>query len=369
MNPQSLAVDLLEGDTFQITETDKWGHGALVWDHDLARLSSHANLQTEVADAINDRECDENPIENIQDSTRRRLFVEADDDSDLPTGMVYCAPHTSHKILCIDTVAGSAYLVGEDLRHLEMEEKNSHGANEPLRIRVNNLWDTEVQGWTEEDDEIDVNKCWTIILRDKELPKLLGRSDIEIGTGLLRMMKEMRALDQYKKNGRISQKEFHRIYDFDVIATAESRLLKSHVQSMWASYKKEKDKDDEIERVQYVFAIIKIRAPLFIHLMRSFSCFISTCCRCWRLILDDSKLAKLIGKCSEQRGKEILNKMKEMRALDALKPDGRISADEFKRLCDPEIIAAAEQTLLMHKVHRLWDSLKKDEDGQIERDM
>ena len=110
MNPRSLAVDLLEGDTFQITETDKWGHGALVWDHDLARLSSHANLQTEVADAINDRECDENPIENIQDSTRRRLFVEADDDSDLPTGMVYCAPHTSHKILCIDNCSNNGII-------------------------------------------------------------------------------------------------------------------------------------------------------------------------------------------------------------------------------------------------------------------
>ena len=76
----------------------------------------------------------------------------------------------------------------------------------------------------DEDGQIERLKCWDIILSDESLVTLVGNSDNEKGKSILLAMKEIRALDQIQKDGRISEAEFKRLYDVDVLAEAAVKV-------------------------------------------------------------------------------------------------------------------------------------------------
>ena len=91
--------------------------------------------------------------------------------------------------------------------------------------------------------------------------------------------------------------------------------------------------------------------------------------KCWgRILSDESLVAPLAGDSDNEKGKSILLAMKEIRALDQIQKDGRISEAELKRLHDADVLAdAANRVAYIAEVDAKWLSLKKDEDGQIER--
>ena len=51
----------------------------------------------------------------------------------------------------------------------------------------------------------DWKSCWDIILADQELASIVGNGDALRGTAVLESMKDERALDQIKQDGRISE--------------------------------------------------------------------------------------------------------------------------------------------------------------------
>ena len=66
----------------------------------------------------------------------------------------------------------------------------------------------------------------------------------------------------------------------------------------------------------------------------------------------------------------MLQAMKRAKALD-ISGDGRISEDEFKRLYNPAVLAAAKAAVLREqlvaKVDDMWPSMPTGADGQMER--
>ena len=62
---------------------------------------------------------------------------------------------------------------------------------------------------------------------------------------------------------------------------------------------------------------------------------------CWEKLLADDELATLIGKSDAGKGKAMLASMKAVKALD-INGDGQIVVDEFNRLYDSSVLAAAE---------------------------
>merc|ERR1712185_541068 len=142
--------------------------------------------------------------------------------------------------------------------------------------------------------------CWEYILGDDELASLVGKGHAEKGKSMLLAMKQARALDQISQDGRISEAEFKRIYDSEVLAAAAQHIvheddpLRKKVDAMWDSA--EKDEDGEMERLS-----------------------------CWEYILGDDELASLVGKGHAEKGKSMLLAMKQARALDQISQDGRIS--------------------------------------------
>jgi hypothetical protein len=124
------------------------------------------------------------------------------------------------------------------------------------------------------------------------------------------------ALDQIKQDGRINQEEFYRLYDPAVLAAASLRsVLKPKVHAMWAAMTKDAA-DGQIERLA-----------------------------CWDQILADKELATIVGTTNAKKGTAMLRAMKEVKALDQIKQDGRISQEEFYRLYDPEVLAAAVEKI------------------------
>ena len=88
----------------------------------------------------------------------------------------------------------------------------------------------------------------------------------------------------------------------------------------------------------------------------------------YQIVLADEELAGLIGNTDVVKGKELLVAMKEVRALDQIIKDGRISQEEFNRLHDLTVLEdAAKRVQLKTKVKAMWEAATKDDDGQIER--
>ena len=184
---------------------------------------------------------------------------------------------------------------------------------EPLKNKVKAMWEAIPK--EDEDGQIERLKCWDLILADEELCQLVGNADAAKGKEILTAMKEVRALDQIEVNGRISEEEFLRLSDLSVLAEAARRvLLKAKVAAMWGEVQGDErfESDGEIERLA-----------------------------AWEIVLADDELAGLIGSGDAAVGKARLLEMKKVKALDQIKPDGRISAEEFKRLFDVDVLAAA----------------------------
>ncbi len=103
--------------------------------------------------------------------------------------------------------------------------------------KVHNLWGSIKE---KEDGEVERLKCWEIILADEALIELIGKGDSAKGKARLLAMKAVRALDQIREDGRICEEEFYRLYDGDVLASAEQFVhtdeddpLRVKVLAMW----------------------------------------------------------------------------------------------------------------------------------------
>ena len=62
---------------------------------------------------------------------------------------------------------------------------------------------------------------------------------------------------------------------------------------------------------------------------------------CWALILASEELTRLVGNGDTHKGEVMLLAMKDAEALGQIGPDGPISSDMFRRLYDPQVLAAA----------------------------
>ena len=65
----------------------------------------------------------------------------------------------------------------------------------------------------------------------------------------------------------------------------------------------------------------------------------------YQFILADEELAGLVGNSDAAKGKELLLEMKKVKALDQIVENGRIQQDEFDRLFDVGVLAAAAEAL------------------------
>ena len=90
-----------------------------------------------------------------------------------------------------------------------------------LKKKVDAMW---VAAPKQKDGQMERLECWEMILADEELARLVGRSEAEEGRALLLAMKEVRALDAIKTDGRVSAAEFVRIYQSDVLVAADRKV-------------------------------------------------------------------------------------------------------------------------------------------------
>ena len=161
-----------------------------------------------------------------------------------------------------------------------------------LKKKVESMWNHITKN---PDGQVERLACWDFILADQELAALIGTGDAAKGTEVLQAMKEVKALDQIKQDGHISEQEFSRLCDPAVLTAASKRVdLKAKVHAMWAEITK--DADGQVERIA-----------------------------CWDFILADKELAALVGDGNAAKGTSLLEAMKEVKALDQVKKDGRIS--------------------------------------------
>ena len=190
-----------------------------------------------------------------------------------------------------------------------------------LRRKVDALW-AEKGGAT---GGIERLACWDILLADDELAMLVGKGELRRGKAVLEAMKAAKALD-VSGDGSITQEEFKRLYDPAVLAAAEAGVpLRKKVGSLW----------------------LKLGGPTGSVDRES----------CWKGLLADEELAMLVGKPNKIKGRAMLRAMKSARALD-VSGDGRITEQEFRRLYDPAVLAAAEaDVMLVPKVESLWREL------------
>ena len=88
-----------------------------------------------------------------------------------------------------------------------------------FKAKVHALW-AEIS--KDADTQVERIACWNIILADKELAEIVGNGDAAKGTAVLEAMKKVKALDQIKQDGRISEQEFYRLYDPTVLKVSSS---------------------------------------------------------------------------------------------------------------------------------------------------
>ena len=79
--------------------------------------------------------------------------------------------------------------------------------------------------------------------------------------------------------------------------------------------------------------------------------------------MSDPELGFIIGRSDGDKGKAMLEAMRENKALDTT-GDGRIDASEFQGLVNPDLIMAAEVAV---QSALIWAHAKKDKSGAIER--
>ena len=105
----------------------------------------------------------------------------------------------------------------------------------------------------------------------------------------------VRALDQIKQDGRISQEEFYRLYEPSVLAAGLLRAtLKPKVHAMWTSIAKDPS-DGQVERLA-----------------------------CWDIIFADKELAGIVGSSDAEKGVAMLQAMKDGKVMSISKPLTRI---------------------------------------------
>ena len=82
---------------------------------------------------------------------------------------------------------------------------SSSSSSDPLQTvkdKVVSMWAGIIK---DDDGQVERIACWDIILADQELASIVGNGDASRGTAVLQSMKDERALDQIKQDGRISE--------------------------------------------------------------------------------------------------------------------------------------------------------------------
>ena len=99
----------------------------------------------------------------------------------------------------------------------QLKTHTTRSAEDQLKAKVNSMWKNAAK---DDDEKMERMACWDYILADDELAELIGTSDIEKGREILQAMKYAKALDQIESDGRVSEAEFHRLHNPDVLAQA-----------------------------------------------------------------------------------------------------------------------------------------------------
>ena len=202
-------------------------------------------------------------------------------------------------------VSGDGFIASDELQRLyDPAVLSAADFDVALRSKVKSLWKQAGGAHRLERPE-----CWKLLLGDEELAGLMGKSNRAKGKAMLEAMQAARALD-VSGDGFVSQDEFQRLYKQSVLAAAEADVaLRFKIEGLWRALG---GATGGIERLG-----------------------------CWDILLADDELAMLVGKGELRRGKAVLEAMKAAKALD-VSGDGSITQEEFKRLYDPAVLAAAD---------------------------
>jgi len=86
---------------------------------------------------------------------------------------------------------------------------------------------------------------------------------------------------------------------------------------------------------------------------------------CWEMIFNDPELGYILGHGDVAKGHDMLHAMKSVRELD-ISGDGRVSADELARLCNPVVLLAAEARV---RCDAVWTAAegRLDANGDMDR--
>jgi Ca2+-binding EF-hand superfamily protein len=328
-------------------------------------------------------------------------------------------------VRALDT-SGDGKITKEEFKRLNDPEVLAAAESRvALIVKVERMWDKMRK---DKDGKIERLECWNVLLKDSELATLLGESDAAKGLEIMHAMKAARALD-YSGNGFITVDKIRRLYNPTVVASAKSRaMLITHVHEMWAAVPKDDIVEGRVERLAcwdfilsdrkmpdlignlnpskgknllvamkearaldilrdgYVIeagfcrlynpiaiqsAEVRVALPYIVdNLWKSFAKDANgdiSRLECWEIIVGHEEFASVIGSGDVAEGVACLNVMKEIN-LGRANRSGNIDGEEFRRLCDPQFIAAAHaKAALPRHLTNVWNKMPKDNRGRADR--
>ena len=90
---------------------------------------------------------------------------------------------------------------GAAARSTVADRRRAKDPLKPVKDKVVSMWAGIIK---DDDGQVERIACWDIILADQELASIVGNGDVARGSAMLQSMKDARALDQIKQDGRVS---------------------------------------------------------------------------------------------------------------------------------------------------------------------
>ena len=328
-------------------------------------------------------------------------------------------------VRALDT-SGDGKITKEEFKRLNDPEVLAAAQTRVALIeKVERMWGSMRKG---KDGKIERVECWSVLLKDVELATLLGESHADKGLEIMHAMKAAHALD-YSKDGFITVDEFRRLYNPEVISSAKSRAsLISYVHEMWAIIPKDDIIEGRVERLAcwdfilsdyeianlignlnpskgkamltamkevraldilgdgYIIeagfyrlynpiaiqsAEVRVALPFIVDNLWNSIAKDETeeinRVECWEIVFSHEELASTIGSGDVAEGMACLNAMKELN-LGHANHVGNVNSEEFRRFCDPRLIAAACTTAAVpFHLANVWKQLPKDNKGRVDR--
>jgi chemotaxis response regulator CheB len=163
-------------------------------------------------------------------------------------------------------------------------------------------------------DTVEWLECWDMIMADPEIAYTMGSDNTPEGKKILLAIKEVKALD-VSGEGQIEEAEFKELFSSKMIVMAHVKVL---ADALWAEAKKLKEGGK------------KGGAEIGMDRLA-----------CWDMVIGSDQLAYVMGRGDTAEGKAMLENMREVKALD-VSGDGAITLEEYQRIHDISVIAAAE---------------------------